>query len=189
MPEPARCTHRAVVDVDTSTRGGHPTQSSVDEATKLTRGRRDVLAAFTTSLALMRSQPVPEQRTIPPPRAARARARWTARWVAARGSEKTTADRASTTDRLTSRRRGSSRVPRARRCGPSRAPSSPPAGASRASRALTATATPAHPTQLALTTTQLADITSAASSAGTIRSCSSSSSTNPMRCARCGERR
>ena len=54
VPEPARCLHRAVVDVDTYT-GGHPTQSSVDEATKLTRGRRDVLAAFTTSLALMRS--------------------------------------------------------------------------------------------------------------------------------------
>jgi hypothetical protein len=55
VPEPARCTHRAVVDVGTSINGGHPHQSSVDEATKLTRGRRDVLAAFTTSLALMRS--------------------------------------------------------------------------------------------------------------------------------------
>ena len=55
VPEPARCLHRAVVDVDTSINGGHPLQSSVDEATKLTRGRRDVLAAFTTSLALLRS--------------------------------------------------------------------------------------------------------------------------------------
>ena len=55
VPEPARCLHRAVVDVDTSINGAHPLQSSVDEATKLTRGRRDVLAAFTTSLALMRS--------------------------------------------------------------------------------------------------------------------------------------
>ena len=55
VPEPARCTHRAVVDVDTCTGRHPPHQSSVDEATKLTRGRRDVLAAFTTSLALMRS--------------------------------------------------------------------------------------------------------------------------------------
>ena len=173
----------------TPTRVGTPTILPCDEATKLTRGRRDVLAAFTTSLALMRS-----------PSGARAADDTSAACSSCEGPVdgtlgrcegfgKTTADRASTTDRLTSRRRGSSRAPRARRCGPSRTPSSPPAGASRASLAVTATATPAHPTQLALTTTQLADITSAASSAGTIRSCSSSSSTNPMRCARCGERR
>ena len=55
VPEPARGLHRAVVDVDTHT-GRHPHHSLCDKATT-TRGRRDVLAAFTTSFALMRSPP------------------------------------------------------------------------------------------------------------------------------------